>query len=75
MAIAIDMMGEYGVDSMLRKDYFNHYGFNRNNILYYSDLYCCCEGKKNTLRISSSTLWRFSGDDSCKCRMSDNVEM
>ncbi len=39
MAIAIDMMNQYGVDSLLRKNNFNNYGFNRNNILYNSNLY------------------------------------
>lgn len=73
MAIAIDMMNQYGVDSILRKNYFNNYGFNRNNLLYYCNLYSSSQNKKDTICFSSSIMWGFDRNDCCKHNMSDYV--
>lgn len=39
MAIATDIMNNYGVDSKIRINYVNDYGINGNNFLYYSSIY------------------------------------
>lgn len=73
MAIAIDMMNQYGVDSVLRKNNLNNYGFNRNNILYNSNLHSGSKNKKNPLCVSSGVMWRLNRYDSCKYSMSNDV--
>ena len=73
MAIAIDMLNQYGVDSVLRSDYFNYYGFNRNNFLYNCNLYSCSENKEDSICFSCCFVWRFSWNDYCKYCVSNNV--
>lgn len=46
-AVALDIMKNYGVDTIIRYDFFYYYGINRNNNIYNSNLYQCCWYKKN----------------------------
>lgn len=39
IAVATDIMNNYGVDSKIRFNCFNYYGINRNNFIYYCCLY------------------------------------
>ena len=38
-AVAMDIMKTYGVDSIIRIYFFSNYGFNRNNFIYYCNIY------------------------------------
>ena len=41
-AVAIDIMRNYGVDSIIRFICFYHNGLYRNNFIYSSNIYKCC---------------------------------
>jgi len=40
-AVAMDIMENYGVDTIIRNNCFYDYGFHRNNFIYNSSLYKC----------------------------------
>ena len=41
-AVALDIMQNYGVDSMIRFYFVYNYGINWNNSIYYCNIYKCC---------------------------------
>lgn len=53
MAVATDILSNYGVDSNIRVNSINNNGVNRNYILYNSTLYKCSRNKKNTICFAS----------------------
>lgn len=57
MAIAIDMMNQYGVDNLLRKIDIYDYGFDRNYILHHCNLHRSSKNKKDKICISRGTMW------------------
>lgn len=53
-AIATDIMSNYGVDSKIRTNCFYNNGIDRDNILYYCDIYKLYKNKKNKICTFSS---------------------
>ena len=47
-AVALDIMKNFGVDSLIRKYCINNNGLNRNYSLYNCNLYKYCKNKKNS---------------------------
>lgn len=65
MAVAVDIMNSYGVDSLVRIDCFNYHGINRNNAIYHCYLYRMCRNKEDKIYIVSS----FSGGFCRNCNI------
>lgn len=59
-AVALDIMKNFGVDSLIRNNCERDYGFNRNNSIYYCNLHKYCKSKKTPLRFSMCANCRHS---------------
>lgn len=66
MAVATDIMNNYGVDSKIRTNCFHNYGLYRNNFLYNCSIHKLYKDKKNKICISCSINSRYSWND-CVC--------
>ena len=59
-AVALDIMKNFGVDSLIRNNCKCDYGFNRNNSIHYCNLLKYCKSKKTSLRFSMCINCRHS---------------
>ena len=59
-AIALDIMKNFGVDSLIRNNCKHNYGFYRNNSVHNSNIYKYSKGKKTPLRFSMCINCRHS---------------
>lgn len=66
MAIATDIMNNYGVDSKIRINCLYNYGVNRNNFLYYCNIHKLYKDKKNKICTLGSINCRHNWND-CIC--------
>lgn len=65
MAVGIDIMKNYGVDSKIRNDNFYNNGFNGNNFIHNCNIYKCCQHKKNEGSFKSCFNRRYNRNVNC----------